>query len=187
MDGKTRSGRLSRWWSRLLDGENRWGFARIQIDRFGVTRYRLVVYPPGISDTERRRLRMWRGSPVWGPALWLMSEIYLQQGFGAWDALAISSATVITLIVVAMFMAGTTRTEVRMVSVVTIPGQIDAATIAARDKLKALASMLYDADDRVDAERMSPLEHESLWWQVYDLLAPDGPAVFDGRWSSRSA
>jgi uncharacterized protein DUF6611 len=84
-------------------------------------------------------------------------------------------------------MAGDTRTKVRMVSVVTMPGQIDAATIAARDKLEALASKMLDADERVKAGRMSPLEHEALWWQVYDLLASDGPTVFDGRWTSRSS
>jgi Family of unknown function (DUF6611) len=185
MEEKTRAGWLPRWWSRLLDGENRWGFARIQMDRFGVTRYRLVVYPPGISDAERRRLRIWRGSPIWGTALWVVSEVYLQQAFRTWEALAISSTMVISLVVGALFMSGNTRTEVRMVGVVTIPGHVDAATIAARDKLEALAAMLYDADERVGAERMSPLEHEALWWQVYDQLAPDGPAVFHGRWSTR--
>jgi hypothetical protein len=175
-----------RWWSRLLDGENRWGFARIQMDRFGVTRYRLVVYPPGISDAERRRLRIWRGAPIWGAALWVVSEIYLQQAMSPLPALAISTATVIVLVAIALAMAGSTRTMVRMVSVVTMPGHIDAATIAARDKLLALASTLFDADERAGAEHMSPLEHEVLWWQVYEQLAPDASAVFDGRWSTRS-
>jgi hypothetical protein len=187
MDERTRPGLLPRWWSRLLDGGNRWGFARVQMDRFGVRRYLLVVYPPGISDTERRRLRMWRGAPIWGTALWVVSEIYLQQLSGAWEALAISSAMVISLVAAALFMAGDTRTKVRMVSVVTMPGQIDAATIAARDRLEALALKMLDADERVKAGRMSPLEHEALWWHVYDLLAPDGPTVFDGHWSSRSS
>jgi hypothetical protein len=182
-----RPGRLRRWSSQLLDGENRWGFARVQIDRFGVTRYRLVVYPPGISDTDRRRLRIWRGSPIWGAALWIVMEIFLQQVTGTWNALAVSSATVVTLVAVALVRIGDTRTMVRTVGVVTMPGHIDAGTIAARDKLKALASVLLDADERVAAERISPIEHEALWWQVYDQLAPNGPAVFDGRWSGRSA
>ncbi len=93
--------------------------------------------------------------------------------------------SVFALVATAFVMAGDMRTMVRMVGVVTMPGHADAATIAARDKLKALASMLLDADERVDAERMSPLEHEALWWQVYDQLAPKGSAVFDGRWSAR--
>ena len=45
---------LIRLWWRLLDGERPWGAVDILPDRYGVTRYRLVVYPPGISDTDRR-------------------------------------------------------------------------------------------------------------------------------------
>ena len=89
-----RPGLLARWGARLLDGENRWGFVCIQIDRFGVTRYRLVVYPPGISDVQRRRLRLWRGAPIWGAALWVLSEIFLQQLIGSWTALAFSTGVV---------------------------------------------------------------------------------------------
>jgi hypothetical protein len=182
-----RPGGLRRWSSHVLDGENRWGFTRVLVDRFGVTRYRLVVYPPGISDADRRRLRIWRGSPIWGTALWMVTEIFLQQVTGTWNALAVSSATVVTLVVAAFVRAGDSRAMVRTVAVVTMPGLVDAGTIAARDKLKALATVLLDADDRLAAERISPIEHEALWWQVYDQLAPNGPAVFDGRWSSRSA
>lgn len=75
-------GRLQRWCGLLLDGENRWGFARIQVDRFGVMHYRLVLYPPGINDVERRWLRIWRGAPVWGAVLWVLSEIFLQPAIG---------------------------------------------------------------------------------------------------------
>ena len=184
---QARPGRLHRWWSRLLDGENRWGFARIQIDRFGVTRYRLVVYPPGIDAADRRRLRIWRGSPIWGAALWVVAEICLQQMMGPWTALALSSAIVIVFGGVARAMVGDTHTMVRTMSVMTMPGHTDAATIAARTKLQAMVSTLYDADERVDAARMSPIEHEALWWLVYDQLTPNRLAVSGGRWSERSA
>ena len=98
-----------------------------------MTRYRLVVYPPGISDTERRRLRIWRGSPIWGAALWALSEIFLQQWIGSWSALAISTGTVLALAVVALAKTGDTRTQVRAMTVVTMAGYTDTATIAARD------------------------------------------------------
>ncbi|HEX2402769.1 MAG TPA: DUF6611 family protein, partial [Mycobacterium sp.] len=55
---RTGSGLLRRGWSRLLDGDRAWGSLEIRPDRFGVTRYRLVVFPPGIDDAERRRVRM---------------------------------------------------------------------------------------------------------------------------------
>jgi hypothetical protein len=54
-DMRTDRGLLRRGWLRLLDGDQPWGSIDIRPDRFGVTRYRLVVYPPGISESERRR------------------------------------------------------------------------------------------------------------------------------------
>lgn len=167
-----RPGRLHGWRSQLLDGENRWGFVRIQIDRFGMTRYRLVVYPPGISDVERRRLRIWRGAPIWGVALWLMAEIFIQQLTGPWSALVISVGLVLALAAVAATKAGETRTKVRALSVATMPGHTGAAAVAARDELLAMAMTLTFADERLDEERMSPIDHEALWWRVYEQLAP---------------
>ncbi len=169
---QTRPGRLQRWCAQLLDGENRWGFVRIQIDRFGVTRYRLVVYPPGISDLQRRRLRIWRGAAIWGAALWVMSEIFLQQVLGSFTALAVSTGGVLALAAVAMAKAGETRTMVRSIGVVTMPGLTEIATMHSRDELLAMAMTLTAADERLDGERMSPLDHEALWWQVYEKLAP---------------
>jgi hypothetical protein len=155
----------------LLDGENRWGYVRIQVDRFGVTQYRLVVYPPGISDEERRRLRVWRGAPVWGAALWALSAIVLHDVMGAWLMSAISTGTVLALAAVSFAKAGRTRRMVRSMGVVTMPGYTTAAMIATRDELLAKAMALTTADARLDEERISPLEHEALWWQVYDQLA----------------
>ena len=60
-DERTGSGLLRRGWLRLIDGDRPWGSIDIKPDRFGVTRYRLVVYPPGISESERRRVRVARG------------------------------------------------------------------------------------------------------------------------------
>ena len=59
----------------------------------GVTRYRLVIYPPGISETERRRLRVWRGWPMWGALLWIVSYVILTELIGARPALLVSTAT----------------------------------------------------------------------------------------------
>ncbi len=169
---QSRPGRLQRWSAQLLDGENRWGFVRIQIDRFGVTRYRLVVYPPGISDVQRRRLRIWRGAAVWGAALWVLSEIVLQQLIGPWTALAVSTGGVLALAALTMANAGETRTMVRSMGVVTMPGLTDVATMHSREELLAMAMTLSAADERVEEERMSPLDHEALWWQVYEKIDP---------------
>ena len=71
-----------------------------------------------------------------------------------------------------MMKAGETRTMVRSMGVVTMPGFTELATMHSRDELLAMAVTLTTADERLDQERMSPLDHEALWWQVYDKLAP---------------
>ena len=35
-----------------------------------------------------------------------------------------------------------------------------------------MAMTLSAADERVEEERMSPLDHEALWWQVYEKIDP---------------
>ena len=57
----------------------------------------------------------------------------------------------------------------------------DAATRAAREELLAKAMTLTYADERVDEERMSPLDHEALWWRVYEQLAPARAATSDRK------
>jgi hypothetical protein len=42
------------------------------------------------------------------------------------------------------------------------------------DRLLAMGETLTSADERLDDERLSPLDHEALWWQVYDQLTPSG-------------
>src|ERR1700712_2709481 len=60
------------WWTRLLDGDRVWGSLSVSPTHYGVTRYWLVVFPPGIDRTERRLLRAWRAWPSWGCMLWLL-------------------------------------------------------------------------------------------------------------------
>ena len=85
------------------------------------------------------------------------------------------------LAAVARAKAGETRKRVRAMSVVTMPGFTDAATRAAREELLAKAMTLTYADERVDEERMSPLDHEALWWRVYEQLAPARAATSDRK------
>jgi hypothetical protein len=172
MYGHDRQGRLRHWYSELFDGENRWGFVRIQIDRFGVTRYRLVVYPPGISDEERRRLRMWRGLPIWSAALWVVLEVFLQELVGPLLATVTATTVIAVLAIRARRRAGVVRNKVRTMGVVTMPGYTTSAMLAARDRLRAMAELLADADLRMNEQQMTPIEHEVLWWQVYEQLEP---------------
>ena len=58
-----------RWWAWLLDGAHPWGSFDAMVSRYGVRRYRLIIYPPGTTTADRRLARLWRGWPLGGVAL----------------------------------------------------------------------------------------------------------------------
>src|SRR5689334_13900125 len=121
-DKRTGRGLLRRGWQRLLDGDRRWGSIDVRPDRFGVTRYHLVVFPPGISDSERRRVRVARGWPLWGALVWVCCEIWFSQLTGPWAALAASTTIYLGLGLVATTMAGETRKQVRTIGTMVVAG-----------------------------------------------------------------
>ena len=77
---------IHRGWHRLLDGDRGWGSIDVHPDRYGMTRYRLVVFPPGISEPERRRVRLARGWPMWGALIWVACEVWFTEVTGPWTA-----------------------------------------------------------------------------------------------------
>lgn len=171
-DRRTGSGLLRRGWLRLLDGDRPWGSIDIRPDRFGVTRYRLVVYPPGISESERRRVRVARGWPLWGALVWVVSEIFMNNMTTPWIALAMSTAACLGSGLVAFTLAGEPRTRVRAIAATVMAGYRDPTSVAARDRLEGLAATLMDADDRLASGHISALQHEMVWWHVYDRMSP---------------
>ncbi len=165
-----RTGLLRRGWLRLLDGDRPWGSIDIRPDRFGVTRYRLVVYPPGISESERRRVRVARGWPLWGALVWIICEIWLTHVLAPVVAFAVSTAAYVGSGMVAMAMAGVQRTRVRIMAAMVMAGHRDPISGAIRDKLEALAGCLMEADERLAHGEISPTDHELTWWRVYDEI-----------------
>jgi hypothetical protein len=172
MDDRQSPGLLHHGWRRLLDGDRPWGSFDIRPDRFGVTRYRLVVYPPGISESERRRVRVARGWPLWGALVWIACEIFFDNLTGPWTAFAVSTAACLGSGVVAVMMAGAPRTSVRTMGAVVMAGYHDPISAAARDRLEELTATLTDADSRLTSGHISALQHEMVWWQVYDHMSP---------------
>src|SRR4051812_3212103 len=166
----TGHGLLHRGWQRVLAGERRWGAMEVRPDRFGVTRYRLMVYPPGISESERRRVRVARGWPLWGALMWVVSEIFLNQMTGPWTTLAISTSLVVGLGTVAMIM-------VKTAFVAVLAGHRDPVTMAERDRLQNLAGVLMAADELLARGELSESAHELVWWRVYDRMGPASPRV----------
>jgi hypothetical protein len=168
-----RPGLIRRGWLRVLDGDRPWGSIDIRPDRFGVTRYRLVVYPPGISEPERRRVRVARGWPLWGALLWVVCEMVLTNVTAPWTAFAISTTVSLGAGVVAAAKAGTARTRVRTLAAMVMAGHHDPISGAARDRLEDLAATLLEADERLAGGRLSVIQHEMVWWQVYDQMSPN--------------
>jgi len=161
---------VRRGWLRLLDGERPWGSLVVQPDRFGVTRYRLVVFPPGISEPERRRVRLARGWPMWGALVWLACEVLLTQVTGPWTALAVSTSALVAIGVITTSIAGTPRTLVKCLSVAVSPTYRNPDAEATRERLAGLALTLIDADERLERGQISATDHELTWWQVYDEI-----------------
>ena len=81
----------TRWWIRVLDGERSWGSIDIRPGQYGAVRYRLLVFPPRVTGTERRLLRLSRAWPAWGAVLWLISEMSLSSTLPPWAAFGIST------------------------------------------------------------------------------------------------
>jgi hypothetical protein len=169
---KREDGLLRRGLLRLLDGKRPWGSIEIRPDRYGVTRYRLVVYPPGISETERRWVRLWRGWPLWGAALFIASEITVSETTEPWFALAVSLAAYLGTGAVTAVGAGDVRGSVRTMAVMVMAGDHDPASRAACDRLQTLAAAMVDADDQRREGLISPIDYEMVWWRVYDQLTP---------------
>jgi hypothetical protein len=174
-----RPGLLRRGWRRALDGDRPWGSLDIRPDRFGVTRYRLVVFPPGISDAERRRVRVARGWPLWGALVWVFCEISLSSTMSPWTALVVSTAIYLGLGLVATARAGVTHKQVRTVGATVMAGGYDPMSTTLRNKVENLAGALMEADELLASGEISVTAHEMTWWRVYDLMGPASPAVHE--------
>jgi hypothetical protein len=155
---------------RLLDGGRTWGSLDISASRYGVTRYRLVVFPPGISRDERIALRMWRAFPVWGLATWLLAEVVLTNVFSPGQALTVATAGCATMGAVTMAMAGHSRHRVRTLIVVRMVGVNDPEAGPRLDELRTLTERLTNADARLAAGELTTVAHEAEVWRVYDRM-----------------
>jgi hypothetical protein len=51
-------------------------------------------------------------------------------------------------------------------------GHHDPISAVARDRLEALAAMLLEADELLTSGQISTIQHEMVWWQVYEQMSP---------------
>jgi hypothetical protein len=170
-----------RWWSLMLDGRRVWGSLDISPSRYGVTRYRLTVFPPGIDSAERRLLRAWRAWPAWGAVLWLLTQLALGSVASPATAFIMSTAVYLGIGAVLFRRVASVRAQVRGVCVVRMAGFTDPRGAALYAELCSLTAALDDADTRLQQGVLSAAGHEAAWWRVYDRLGPDAPAEQGSR------
>lgn len=158
-------------WRRLLDGSHTWGDLEISDGRYGLSRHRLVVYPPGLSREQRIPLRMLRTFPTWGLALWLTVQVIVMATASPGIALAVSTATALTAGAVAFAVAGPLRGAVRSLTVVRMTGVHDTEVLVKHLEFRLLAGQLLRADARRAAGEIDAVEHEAQVWRVYDRMS----------------
>jgi hypothetical protein len=152
---------------RVTEGPHRWGGLDVNPGgRGGWSRTRLVVYPPGTNAAERRRLSAWRAWPVLGAFLAILMLV----------ALASLPQLVSFFGAVAFYVLGfvatgvwTRRLRPRIrtltTSVVTVGGGI--TCYGDVRLLHRIANDFVELDDDVAAGRVSPVEYEARWAELY--------------------
>jgi hypothetical protein len=170
-----------RWWSRVIDGERVWGSIDISFQRHGFRSYRLVVFPPGISPSERRYVRMWRAWPTWGLLWWFILLVGSGSVLSPWAALASSTTVYLAAGVVVRALGGNVGSQVRTLRVVQIQGRVDEAWAAKYALLERTVHLLANVDALREQGRLSVVDHEVTWWRVYDSLSPDPAGSDDQR------
>lgn len=158
---------------RLAEGPSVWGSFSAGAGRFGVCRYRLVVFPPGVNSMQRRRLRLWRGWPLWGPLLWLAVAVGLSTcGASGPVGLAVATTVLVVSGVASRRAAGRLIAAVRTVDLTTIPGYDIPEGMPTPRSIADTVGELRSADGRLARGAITPVEHEVVWQRVYDSIPP---------------
>jgi hypothetical protein len=155
----------------MLDGGRTWGSLEVSPTRYGISRYRLVVFPPGISADDRMLLRAWRAWPAWGLAAFLVLEILLVPAIGSGAALGISAVVVLGAGAVVMAMTGANRCGVRTLIAVRQAGANDTVAAERFVEFYSMVHCLTEADRMLADGEIRGQEHELLVWRVYDRMA----------------
>lgn len=159
------------WVCRLVDGAHPWGSADVMVGRYGLRRYRLVVFPPGISAVDRRLLRLWRGWPTGGGLLAMLAVMLLSDTLSSpATTLLVAAAAYVGVGAVLFVMTAEVRTGVRSLSLILLSVELDACERRSFAEWERLVCILIGADRMLNAGTIAPAQHEALWWHAYDSL-----------------
>ena len=85
------------------------------VGRYGVRRYRLIIYPAGTTTADRRLARLWRGWPISGAVLGLLAVMLLGNVAASPDAvLAFAVAAYVSIGALLFLRAGPARVRVQV-------------------------------------------------------------------------
>jgi hypothetical protein len=141
------------------------------VGRYGVRRYRLIIYPGGTGAVDRRLARLWRGWPLGGAVLGVLAVMLLGNTVSSpRTVLAVAAAAYVGIGAVLFVLAGPARVQVRSMSVSFIPGAANAREQRRYTEWETLVDMLTEADHMLTTGAISPVEHEAIWWQAYDRI-----------------
>ena len=141
------------------------------VSRYGVRRYRLIIYPPGTSPADRRLARLWRGWPISGAALMLLVVMLFGDVAASPDTvLAIAVAVYVGIGALLLLRAGPAQVRVRSMSIMLMPATADEHERRKYIEWETLVHMLTRADRMLTTGAISSVEHEATWWEAYDRL-----------------
>jgi Family of unknown function (DUF6611) len=148
-----------------------WGSFDAKVCRYGVRRYRLIIYPPGASTVDRRLARLWRGWPLGGAVVGLFAIMMLGNAVSSpRTVLAVAVGAYVGIRALLFLRAGPGRVHVKSMSVLLMPGTADVSERRRYTEWRTLAQMLTRADQMLTSGAISPVEHEAIWWHAYDRL-----------------
>ena len=150
-------------------GSSRWGYVQVGYARHWVC-HRLVVYPPGISEHEVRWMRIWRAAPFIAVAV-VLASAYVAETVGDAGLAGLFVGIVLALALVAVVEHQThrVRTQTRTLEAWTGYGA-DAAARSTRREICVRAAVLRDADSRLRAGAITPVEHEMIWARCHGAI-----------------
>ncbi|WP_146215828.1 DUF6611 family protein [Cryobacterium arcticum] len=159
---------LNRWLSPVVDGRCRWGSYTVAVGRYGSVGYRLVVYPPGISAQQRRRVRLCRGWTILGLVGVLGVFVAMAEGGASRLVIVIGCVAFYALgAVVVARAAGPVRKQVLELTAARSTLVPDTWRGGECRYLASLAATLAAADQALQLGRSTPAEHEMVWSAVY--------------------
>jgi hypothetical protein len=152
----------------------RWGSLVGGPVRLGGRHYRLVVYPPGTDERERRLLQTWRWWPGGGALLATTTLGVLSDPVGLPIALVLAVTLFLGPFLALRRILRRPRRDMAVVHAEYLYGPSAAADLARCRRLVSLGSTLIDAEQALDRGELTPVGFQLVWGDVHSqALAPE--------------